>query len=139
MEEKKDMATFSLVAALRDVPTDQQPKLQTKLGGLREVLKTKYNMTLRDDSRLAWVYVTQLPETELDSIGREIWNTKLLYEYTNYGEICRDVLPMVKFSMIRGSDDPLLNQRTWEHIQNYVLPSIQLDCMERLMKNANMI
>jgi hypothetical protein len=133
------MATFSLVTALQEVPVDQHSRLQTKLDGLREVLKSKYNMALRDDSRLAWIYVTQLPETELESISREIWNTKLLYEYTNYGEICRDVLPMVKFSMVRGSDDPLVNQRTWEHIQNFVLPSIQLDCMERLMKNAKMI
>ena len=133
------MATFSLATALHGVPADQQSKLQTKLDGLKEVLKSKYNMALRDDSRLAWIYATQLPETELESIGREIWNTKLLYEYTNYSEICHDVLPMVKFSMVRGSDDPLLNQRTWEHIQNFVLPSIQLDCMERLMKNANMI
>jgi hypothetical protein len=133
------MATFSLVTALNEVPVDQQSRLQTKLNGLREVLKVKYNMTLRDDSRLAWIYATQLPETELDSISCEIWNTKLLYEYTNYGEICRDILPMVKFSMIRGSEDPLVNQRTWEHIQNFVLPSIQLDCMERLMKNAKMI
>lgn len=139
---------FSLNQALDTLSPENQPKSREKINRLIEYLRSNYNTELRDDSRLAWVYATSLPETELDSIGREIWHTKLLYSYTNYADICKEILPLVKLSLLRrhrptqvGSvtSTHLDDQQAWEHIQNYVLPSIQLDCMSRLMERAGLI
>jgi len=135
---------FSLHQALESLPLERQPQAKEKTSRLVEYLRSHYNTELRDDSRLAWVYVTSLPDTELDSIGREIWYTKLLYSYTNYADLCRDMLPLVKLSLNRRNMDgnmpttPLEEQRTWAHIQNYVIPSIQLDCMVHLMERAGL-
>lgn len=150
---------FSLNQSLEMLSPELQPKAKEKMKRLADYLQTNYKSELRDDSRLAWVYITTLPETELDSIGREIWHTKMLYSYTNYADICKDMLPLVKFSLLRRrrtrdkrwdstanphgafhfQDNPLAKQRTWEHIQNYVIPSIQLECMVSLMEKSGMI
>jgi hypothetical protein len=80
-----------------------------------------------------------MPESELPLICRELWYTKLLYEYSDYHDICKKTLPFIKYSLMNGHDNhPLALQQSWEHIQNFVLPSIQINCMSKLIERMNM-
>jgi len=123
------MDTFSIERKLNEL-TDEKVKyfFMKKRDELKSCLQRSYKMQLRDDSRLAWTFISVLPESELDHVARELWNTKILYDFTPYSEICKDILPLVKKELIEQRHmDP---QKTWEHIQQFVIPYIQVDCME---------
>ena len=85
---------------------------------LKERLKTVYNTELRDDSRIAFHYALNLPESELDNICKELWYLKLLYTYTNYGNICSQAnLNQIKYNIMKDHEwYPYSSQRAW-HIQ----------------------
>jgi hypothetical protein len=126
------MATFSIKEQLNLLDTATRELAIKKHDQLKTVLDTTYHLPLRDDSRLAWTYISELPESEVSAIARELWNTKILYEFTPYSEICKDILPLVKKELIEHRHmDP---QKAWEHIQHFIIPYIQLDCMETCME-----
>lgn len=130
------MATFSIEEQLKSV-TDVVVKESAlkKREQLGNILTTVYNIQIRDDSRLAWTFITEMPESEVHYVAREIWHTRLLHDLTPYGELCKDLLPLVKKELIEHRHmDP---QKAWEHIQQFVLPYLQLDCMENVLKECN--
>lgn len=130
------MTAFSIEEELKSI-TDPNIKESAfkKREQLIQTLETVYKIQLRDDSRLAWTFITEMPESELQHIAREIWHTRLLHEFTSYSELCKDILPLVKKELIeRRHMDP---QKAWEHIQHFVLPYLQLDCMEKLLNSFN--
>lgn len=130
---------FSLSYNLSLLSEEQRAPLVDKLDKLVLLLKTKYNMNLRDDSRLVWAYLTTLPETELENTCKELWYTKLLYEYTKYPQSLK-ALPQIKYNlMYPHSWYPLASQRAWEHIQNFVLPVMQLECIYESMEKSGML
>jgi len=137
--EKPLPQTFSLNYNLSLLPEEQRLPLVAKLDRLVIFLENKYNMKVRDDSRLIWSYLTTLPETELENTCKELWYTKLLYEYTKYPQVLK-MLPNIKYNLVYlHSWYPLAPQRAWEHIQNYILPIMQLECMYENMEKSGML
>jgi hypothetical protein len=128
---------FSLKESMSKISASQLSSIQQKLNKLAERLRTTYNMELRDDSRLAWIYATVLPESELDFTCRELWYVKLLYDHTPYKDMCQDNLPLIKHSLVYNQN--LSPDESWDHIQNYVIPIIQLECMFDIMKKCNLV
>jgi hypothetical protein len=128
--------SFSLYRALQNFKGDQ-PTANQRKENLEKTLKDKYNMTLRDDSRLAYHYATH-EEKEgnvLDEVARDIWYARLLYTYSNYADVVRQRLPITKHKYMSGNEwFPLIEQRSWEHIQRFVLPMIQLEVMSKMIR-----
>jgi len=127
---------FSLHQALLTGPPALQAVAHEKKNRLEAYLQRHYHCALRDDSRLAWAYVMkpdQCPDPELEHVAREIWYVKLLHDYTHYPQLCQDLLPLVKTSLQSRRTSP-----AWvsQHIQKYVLPALQLECMVKLMTDA---
>lgn len=129
---------FSIQNNLKQVPEDIQDVLQTRYQELRTYLNVRYDTELRDDSRLAWNYISNPGGLQsLDDVARELWYMKLLYKFTDYPERCKNTLPFIN-SRIVGENSwfPLADQRAWEHIQNFVLPLLKLECMMDVSKKA---
>ena len=132
--------SFSLKQMLETLNTEQKIYILPKLNKLNEYLQTTYQLQTRDDSRLVWNYLLHMPESELFFVCRELWYTKLLYEYSDYQDICKKTIPFIKYSLMKGHEEHALTpQQSWEHIQNFVLPSIQINCMGKLIEKMNNI
>lgn len=116
-----------------------------RLDLLRTHMEQTYDLVLRDDSRLAWSFA--FGYGDIESVAQELWYTKLLYTYSDYESVCRETLPVVKSNLFKRvwhqaanrPPNPVAVQRTWDHIQNFVIPSIQLESMVKLMSKANML
>lgn len=134
-------STFSITFALTTVPKEEKKQCEQRLEELKKYLADKYNIeNVRDDSRLAWLHITMPQLHPLDDVCKEMWYMKLLYSYTDYPYLCKNYLPSIKHSLyLQSSWYPQSGQDAWSHTQNYVLPSIQLDCMVKSMKESGML
>lgn len=132
---------FSLHKSLSQVPEEFQKKLYSKLETIKNHLKDRYNIVLRDDSRLTWIYLTQMDEFNMERVCREIWYNTLVYRYTDYEKQCQETIPKIKKQIIRKfkhPNHPLALQATHEYIQYFVLPVLQMSCMKKIMDESKM-
>ena len=133
---EEELPKFSLQ---KIIPTFD-PLLLKKLENLKIYLWNKYQIPLRDDSRLVYYYLYSMPETTLESVCQELWYTKLCHEYTNYQKICQETIPSIRYSLMNShSHHPLALSQAQEHIKNFVIPSIQMNCICQLMNNSEFL
>jgi len=141
MEEFQPVShTFSIKENLTHVPESYQELTQTRYNDLKTYLHVRYDTLLRDDSRMAWIYISNPNSLQtLDDVARELWYMKLLYAYSDYPEKCRQVLPTIKHNLMEHHAwFPLSGQRAWEHIQNFVIPLIKLESMVKLIRESKL-
>lgn len=129
---------FSITKNLDQIPKNIKGEYMTRYRELKTYLKQRYDTKLRDDSKLAWKYISNpYLILTLEDVAKELWYMKILYAYTNYAEKCQHILPSVKRMFITkntdGTPSQLVHKRCWEHIQNYVIPTIKLECMSELI------
>ena len=132
---------FSLHKSLSQLPEDFQKKLYPKLEKIKTYLKNHYNLILRDDSRLTWIYLTQMDECNMKQVCQEIWYNNLAYRYTDYEKQCQETIPKIKKQIIhkfKHPNHPLAIQATHEYVQYFVLPLLQMNCMKKIMDESKM-
>ena len=127
---------FSIHHELLKLSFDKRHNVIEKLKKLSCALQSKYNIEIRDDSRLVWNYLLNMSETEINHVCEELWYINLIYNFSDYSDICKRTIPNVKYCLMKGHEEhPLCSRQTWEHIQNFVIPSIKINCMGNLIEN----
>lgn len=116
---------------------EEKIKYLKKLTNISNYVKENYGIEIRDDSQLIWSYLTEMQETPktISYVSEEIWFTTILYRYTDYEMVSKKNIPEIKYFLMKGHEEhPLCSQQTWEHIRNFVIPSLKIDCMAKLIE-----
>jgi hypothetical protein len=107
----------------------------TRKQELEAYMTKRYNLQIRDDSRLVWAYITKKTEKKMNEVAQELWYMKILYEYTNYEEYCRVTLPRIQYQLMKGHEwHPNAEFCARKHIYNFVIPKIQVNFFIQLME-----
>ena len=121
---------FSIQSLLAKLNDDGKKLLvKNKLTELEKELQFRYKLNLRDDSKLAWAYAINDNLTK-DYVCQELWIMHQLHTCTNYAQICRQQLPIIHHQLVGNQWwNPEKVEQVRQHIQQFVLPKIQFDCM----------
>lgn len=131
---------FSLAAALKmiHVPKPQEKKIQHRLRHLAKVLQSRTDLTLRDDSRLAWAYATQtLPQTwTAETVADEIALTTYLHAYTHFTDTLKETVPLAQaeFETKLRNECPAIPPEEIESLaqfytKSFIVPLLKLHCL----------
>lgn len=121
--------TFSIRYALISVSPKKNIEVRNRFEQLSNMLWERTGLLLRDDSRLAWSFITHtLPRGwSLYRVVDELALTHYLHNYTQYKQIVRCVLPVIKSTLDSNPSVGPLN--SWEYIQRFIIPRYRMEAM----------
>ena len=114
--------SFSVAEFVALQPSPQREEFLQRWRKLNSFAKNKYQVDIRDDSKLVWYHLCDPQCFPQEYVARELWFMKLLYQYTRYPQISRDCIPIIRASLSYLPD-------LYNHIQMFVIPCLQFDCM----------
>lgn len=140
---------FSIQSALVGIPHEFRKATIIRLQSLRWILLQRAGLQLRDDSKLAWNFITQnlSPEWDLLHVADELILTHYLHNHTNYGNTAKSVIPIVKSTIEQQLGVPksvyghqsnrVHSKAVWEYMQRLVIPLYKIHAMEEAHPDGN--
>jgi hypothetical protein len=117
---------FSISSALLGLPPEMRSEVTTNLTSLSDELFDKYNLTLRDDSRLGWSFVTKSLSSEWtrQKVMDELCLMFYLHNYTDYESQFKHIIPTIKQNLESElfSTLPKASFYSFEYVRKFVIP-----------------
>ncbi|AEP15098.1 hypothetical protein EOVG_00161 [Emiliania huxleyi virus 88] len=86
------MGRFSIDQAILDLDWEVANRVQMNINALRSTMSLRYNVGVRDDSRLAYNWAIGTVRAPIEEIMEELAFIQWLSSHTNYQQVCEDGL-----------------------------------------------
>lgn len=131
-KQRGPRTAFSLKQQMLQL-TDDEAALQ-RFDELRAAVDKEPNCELRDDSRLAWLYITQTDDGGgmlLTDVVKEMRTVQFLYNATPYNDLCQSDMKRVAEHMKQRYPN-VSWKAVWALVRETMVPFMKIEAVRRV-------